>query len=94
MIAYPLKASIQDETPPNLFFSDQYVWVNANRIEVSFRTFGQTDAVMIAGAEDAHSSYFANNLDGRITARIVTRNLLGNIALLSKKHITSWDDSL
>lgn len=94
MIAYPLKASIQDEVPPNLFFNDQYVWVNANSTEVSLRTFGQTDAAMIAGAEDAHSSYFANNLDGRITAQIIARNLLGKISLLSEKCITSWDDSL
>ncbi len=39
-------------------------------------------------AEDAHSSYFYDNLDGTITARIISYNLLGETNKLLERCVT------
>ncbi|WP_404789027.1 hypothetical protein [Altericista sp. CCNU0014] len=90
LVAYPLKAAIEDEISSEILFSDQYVWQDANGAEATlhFMSGGQPDGAMIAAAEDAHSSYFQNNLDGRITARIIAYNLLGETDKLLKRCVT------
>ena len=87
LIAYPLKAAIEDEVSLELLFFDQYVWQCANRTEQTLRNLGQLDLAMVAAAEDAHSSYFYDNLDGAITARIIGYNLLGEIQKLSERCV-------
>ncbi|MBH8555466.1 hypothetical protein I8751_24595 [Nostocaceae cyanobacterium CENA357] len=89
LIAYPLKFAIEDEISPKLLFFDQYVWQYANGTEKTLRNFGQSDLAMVVAAEDAHSSYFCDNLDGAITARIIGYNLLGEIKKLSTKMCKS-----
>ena len=87
LIAYPLKAATEDEIGSNIFLSDQYVWQDANGREQSLRNLGQTDLAMVIAAEDAHSSYFYDNLDGVITGRIIAYNLLGDTKKLSEKFV-------
>lgn len=87
LIAYPLKAAIENEISPELLFCDQYVWQDANGTEQTLRNLGQYDMAMVVAAEDAHSSYFYDNLDGTITSRIIAYNLLGNIEKLSNRCI-------
>lgn len=77
LIAYPLKAAIEDEIGTEVLFYDQYVWQDANGMEKTLRTAGQSDLAMVIAAEDAHSSYFYDNLDGAITGRLIAYNLLG-----------------
>ncbi|NES96395.1 MAG: hypothetical protein F6K32_14410 [Desertifilum sp. SIO1I2] len=88
LIAYPLKAAIEDEIGSELLFYDQYVWQDANGTEKTLRTLGQSDLAMVIAAEDAHSSYFYDNLDGAITGRLIAYNLLGEINKLSERCIT------
>lgn len=88
LIAYPLKAAIEDEVSPELLFFDQYVWQDANGTEKTLRNLGQSDLAMVVAAEDAHSSYFYDNLDGAITARIVGYNLLGEIKKLAERCVS------
>ncbi len=90
LVAYPLKAAIEDEISSNILFSDQYVWQDANKAEAALHltSGGQSDLAMVVAAEDAHSSYFQNNLDGRITARIIAYNLLGETDKLLKRCVT------
>ncbi len=88
LIAYPLKSAIEDEISPELLFFDQYVWQYANATEKTLINFGQSDLAMVVAAEDAHSSYFYDNLDGAITARIIGYNLLGEIKKLSERCVS------
>ncbi len=88
LIAYPLQAAIKDEVGSSLLFLDQYVWQDANGAERTLRTLGNWDLAMVTAVEDAHSSYFRNNLDGDITARIITHNLLGETDQLLERCIT------
>jgi hypothetical protein len=76
LIAYPLKAAIEDEIGSEVLFCDQYVWQDANEKERTLRTVGQSDLAMVIAAEDAHSSYFYDNLDGAITGRLIAYNIL------------------
>ena len=87
LIAYPLKAAIEDEIGSKIFFCDQYVWQYANPAERTLRTLGQLDLAMVVAAEDAHSSYFYNNLDGAITGRIVAYNLMGETKKLLERCV-------
>ncbi|WP_008315751.1 hypothetical protein [Leptolyngbya sp. PCC 6406] len=87
LMAYPLKAAIEDEISSKLLFFDQYVWQDANITEKTLRRLGQSDLAMVIAAEDAHSSYFYDNLDGAITARIIGHNLLGEIKKLEKRCV-------
>jgi len=88
LIAYPLKAAIEDEVSPELLFFDQYVWQNANGTEKTLRNLGQSDLAMVVAAEDAHSSYFYDNLDGAITAMIIGYNLLGETKKLAERCVS------
>jgi len=89
LVAYPLMAAIKSEISPDIFFSDQYVWQDANSTEATLHLMsGQSDAAMAVAAEDAHSSYFKNNKDGRITARLISYNLTGNLDVLKQKCVT------
>ncbi|MBD2666535.1 hypothetical protein B6N60_00151 [Richelia sinica FACHB-800] len=88
LMAYPLKASIENEINSDLLFCDQYVWQDANGTELTLRNMGQSDMAMVIAAEDAHSSYFYDTLDGAITARIISYNLLGEINKLLERCIT------
>ncbi len=87
LIAYPLKAATEDEIGSNIFLCDQYVWQDANGAEQTLRSLGNSDLAMVIAAEDAHSSYFYDNLDGVITGRIIAYNLLGETKKLSKKFV-------
>lgn len=87
LIAYPLKAAVEAEIPDLLFF-DQYIWQDANGTEKTLRTLGQLDLAMVIAAEDAHSSYFYDNLDGAITARIIGYNLLGEAKKLAERCVS------
>jgi hypothetical protein len=87
LVAYPLKAAIEDEITPGLLFFDQYVWQDANGSEKTLRSLGQSDLAMVVAAEDAHSSYFYDNLDGAITARIIGHNLLGETKKLEERCV-------
>lgn len=87
LIAYPLKAAIENEITPQVLFFDQYVWQDANGSEKTLRSLGQSDLAMVVAAEDAHSSYFYDNLDGAITARIIGHNLLGETKKLEERCV-------
>lgn len=87
LMAYPLKAAIENEISPELLFCDQYVWQDANGTEHTLRKLGQYDMAMVVAAEDAHSSYFYDNLDGTITSRIIAYNLLGHTEKLLNRCI-------
>lgn len=87
LIAYPLKAAIENEVSTKLLFFDQYVWQDANGTEKTLRQLGQSDLAMVIAAEDAHSSYFEDNIDGAITARIIGYNLLGETTKLVERCI-------
>lgn len=87
LIAYPLNAAIEAEISPQLQFFDQYVWQCANQSEQTLINLGQSDLAMVAAAKDAHSSYFYDNLDGAITAKIIANNLLGNIGKLKERCV-------
>ncbi|AFY99480.1 hypothetical protein [Calothrix sp. PCC 6303] len=89
LIAYPLKAAIEGEISPELLFFDQYVWQDANGTELTLRNLGQSDLAMVVAAEDAHSSYFYDNLDGAITARIIGHNLLGATRELEQRCVSA-----
>lgn len=88
LIAYPLKAAIENKISPELPFFDQYVWQDANGTEKTLRSIGQSDLAMVIAAEDAHSSYFYDNLDGAITGRIISYNLLGETKKLTERCIS------
>lgn len=89
LVAYPLMAAIKSEIKSDIFFSDQYVWQDANGAEAALHLMsGQSDAAMAIAAEDAHSSYFQDNKDGRITARLISYNLTGNLDVLKQKCVT------
>ncbi|MEA5571051.1 hypothetical protein [Calothrix sp. UHCC 0171] len=88
LAAYPLNAAIKDEIGSKIFFCDQYVWQDANGTEKALNTIGKSDLAMVVGAEDAHSSYFYDNLDGAITSRLIAYNLLGKTENLKKRCIT------
>ncbi|VEP17169.1 conserved hypothetical protein [Hyella patelloides LEGE 07179] len=88
MIAYPLKAAIEDEINSDILFFDQYVWQDGNGKERGLRTIGSVELAMVVGASDAHSSYFADNIDGSITARIIGYNLLGETEKLFNRCVT------
>ncbi|MDB9496854.1 hypothetical protein PN441_10290 [Spirulina major CS-329] len=87
LIAYPLKAAIDNEISRKLDFFDQYIWQCANSFEQTFINLGQLDLAMTVAAKDAHSSYFQGNIDGTITAKIITDNLLGNSKRLKDRCI-------
>lgn len=87
LIAYPLKTAIENEISSQLLFSDQYIWQCANAQEQTLLNLGQLDLAMVVGAEDAHSSYFYDNIDGAITARIIGHNLLGQTNKLKERCI-------
>lgn len=87
LVAYPLHAAIENEIGSELFFSDQYVWQCANPSEQTLINLGQTDLAMVVAVEDAHSAYFYANLDGAITAKILTQNLLGETKKLSERCV-------
>ena len=87
LIAYPLKAAIEDEIGLDLLFCDQYVWQYANAMEKTLKNMGQSDMAMVIGAEDAHSSYFYDNLDGDITSDIIASNLLGKTQKLLERCV-------
>lgn len=88
MIAYPLSSAIEDETNSNLLFFDQYVCQNANIAE---KLIGWTnsDLGMIVAAQDAHASYFADNINGSITAKIAAYNILGKTSILANRCVYS-----
>lgn len=88
LIAYPLKAAIEMEIDSALIFFDQYVWQYANGFEKALLNFGQSDLAMVIAAEDAHSSYFYDNLDGAITARIIGHNLSGETKKLVERCVS------
>lgn len=88
LIAYPLKAAIENEISSKIVFFDQYVWQDANGKEKTLRSLGQPDLAMVIAAEDAHSSYFYDNLDGAITGRIIAYNLLGETNKLLERCVT------
>lgn len=94
LIAYPMKSAIKDKVSDRLFYVDQFVWLNANTTEVVLRKIGQHDEAMVVAAFEAHSSYFANNLDGSITGKIIAKNLQNKVSDLARKRITSWDKKL
>ncbi len=87
MMAYPLNAAIENEISDKLEFFDQYVWQCANRSEQTLINLGEFDLAMIAATQDAHSSYFYDNVDGAITAKIITDNLLGNMKNLKRRCV-------
>jgi hypothetical protein len=88
LIAYPLKAAIEDEIGSEVLFCDQYVWQDANEKERTLRTVGQSDLAMVIAAEDAHSSYFYDNLDGAITGRLIAYNILGETKKLLDRCVS------
>lgn len=88
LIAYPLKAAIEDEISPELLFFDQYVWQCANTKEQTLINLRKLDLAMVVAAEDAHSSYFYDNIDGAITARIIGYNLLGETKKLAERCVS------
>jgi hypothetical protein len=88
LIAYPLKAAIENEISSKILFFDQYVWQDANGTEKTLRSLGQPNLAMVIAAEDAHSSYFYDNLDGAITGRIIAYNLLGKTNKLLERCVT------
>jgi len=92
LIAYPMKSAIKDEVSERLFFVDQFVWLNANAQEPLLRSIGKQDGAMVVAAIQAHSSYFADNLDGAITGEIIAKNLQNRVVALNSKRITSWDN--
>ncbi|MBE8991653.1 hypothetical protein [Nostoc sp. LEGE 12450] len=87
LIAYPLKAAIENEISSDLLFCDHYVWQYANGMEKTLNNMGQSDMAMVVGAEDAHSSYFYDNLDGEITSGIIAYNLLGKTQKLLERCV-------
>lgn len=87
LIAYPLKAAIEGEISSNILFFDQYIWQNANGMEKTLINIGQQDMAMVIAAEDAHSSYFYDSLDGTITSRIIGYNLLRKIQNLEERCV-------
>lgn len=74
IIAYPLQASLNVNSLPNLFFRDKYIWADANFAERGARTFGQAHAAMALGVADAHSYYWRS--PG--AASLITANILGD----------------
>ncbi len=74
IIAYPLQASLNVESLPNLFFRDKYIWADANFAERGARTFGQAHAAMALGVADAHGYYWRS--PG--AASLITANILGD----------------
>ncbi|PSB07635.1 hypothetical protein C7B76_27725 [filamentous cyanobacterium CCP2] len=88
LVAYPLKAAIENKVGNNLLYYDQYVWQCANGGEQTLRNLGQFDLAMVFAAEDAHSSYFYDNIDGTITGRIIAYNLIGDTQKLAERCVT------
>lgn len=74
IIAYPLQASLNVDSLPNLFFRDKYIWADANFAERGARTFGQAHAAMALGVADAHGYYWCS--PG--AASLITANILGD----------------
>jgi hypothetical protein len=92
LIAYPMKSAIKDEVSEQLFFVDQFIWLNANAKEPLLRGIGRHDEALVAAALQAHSSYFADNMDGAITGEVIAKNLQNRVVALNNKRITSWDN--
>lgn len=89
LVAYPLKTAVEDEISSEILLCDQYVWLDANAYEAALHlSSGQSNLAMVTAAQDAHSSYLRDNLDGRITARIIAYNLLGQTDKLLKRCVT------
>jgi hypothetical protein len=90
IVAYPIRASIELDSPRNLdlskklFLRDEYVSTDANLAEKAARAIGQVDAAMALGVTDAHIGYW----QCQQTARLVTNNLLGSDNHLIGKVIT------
>lgn len=78
IVAYPIRASLELDSPKNLdlskkiFLRDEYVSTDANLAEKAARVVGQVDAAMAIGITDAHIGYW----QCQQTARLVTDNLL------------------
>ena len=88
LVAYPLKAAIEAEISHDLIFFDQYVWQDGSRTEKTLRRLGKSDLAMVVAAQDAHSSYFNDDRDGIITARLIGHNLLGKTKELSERCVS------
>ena len=71
--SHPMKSAIKDEVSDDCFFVDQFVWLNANAQEPLLRSIGKQDGAMVVAAIQAHSSYFADNLDGAITGELLLK---------------------
>lgn len=87
MVAYPLESAIKSEIGSEVFFCDQYVWQDANGAERGLRHIGKPELAMVVAAEDAHSSYLQNNIDGAITGQLIAYNLLGKTNKLSERCV-------
>ncbi len=83
IIAYPLQASLDTKSIPNLFFRDKYIWADANGLERGARTMGQAHAAMAIGVADGHGYYW----DSPGTARLVSANLLGDHSAIDSSII-------
>jgi hypothetical protein len=87
LIAYPLGSAIKHDKVKNLFFTDQYLWANANGAESGALRLGQSHAGMALGMADAHSSYWNND----ISADLVSSLLRGQLLTLATQQVhTGW----
>ncbi len=86
IIAYPLQASLDTKSLPNLFFRDKYIWADANGLERGARTMGQAQAAMAVGLTDGHAYYW----NSRGTARLISANLVGDYTALDSATIDTW----
>jgi hypothetical protein len=86
IIAYPLQASLDTKSMPNLFFRDKYIWADANGLERGARTMGQAHAAMAVGVADAHGYYWGSSG----TARLVSANLVGDYTAIDSARIDTW----
>jgi hypothetical protein len=87
LIAYPLGNAIKHDKAKKLFFTDQYLWMNANGAESGALRFGQSHAGMALGMADAHASYWNND----VSADLVSSLLRGDLSTLATQQVhTGW----
>lgn len=83
LISYPLKARINANSIPNLYFRDKYIWSDGNAAERTARTLGRSHAAMGIGVSDAHCSYWQSSG----VARLVAANIVGNCDAIDSAQI-------
>ena len=87
VIAYPLGNAIKHDKVEKLFFTDQYLWENANGAESGALRLGQPYAAMALGMADAHSSYWNNDISADLVSSLLRRHLT---TLATKRVHTGW----